>query len=412
MHRSRALVSLFLLTMLILTACQSGSTPETITSPAPTNPPPTEPPPTSTLPPTAIPTETPAGIMLEPGQCIQLLENGDFETGSITPWVETSNQNNSLIANFRAHNGKYHGLLGSNDGADEFFAQEFTIPANAATVTLSYWWSVATQETDKTTPHDKLTVSVDDQTGKALQTLAEYSNTTPVEGMSFYEATHDLTAYAGQTIQITFHGVLDTQTRSDFSIDDVAVEACGPAPEVAVATQPPTTAAPTAAALGKGECIELIQNGDFETGSAVPWTETTKLKQTLVIEFPGAHGKFSAFLGGGSGLEESLAQEVEIPSSAAAVTLTYWWAHGGRERDGKAHDFLHVVLQDVTGKELATLEEISNITPPDREYAQSTQDLTAYVGQNIRLVFHVVTDAQNDSDFFVDDVSMQACGPK
>lgn len=417
MHRSRTLVSLFLLTMLILTACQSGATPtpEAPTSQPPTDPPPTEPPPTSTLPPTAAPTETPAGITLESGQCLQLLENGDFETGSLEPWTATSSVNSMLIGNFHGRNGTgYHTVLGTNNGADESISQEFTVPVNAATVTLKYWWSMGFRGSDKTKVQDRLTVSLDDPTGQALETPAEYNNTTPVENnMIFYEASHDLSKHAGQTVRLTFHSVLDDKDRTDFFLDDVAVEACGPAAESASPTQTPAGAAsPTAAALGKGECVELIQNGDFEAGLATPWIESGS-NWPLVMEFPGrSHDKFSAFMGSTSNVNQSLSQLITIPTSAASATLTYWWNRASHEKDGTPHDFLTVSLRGPDDKDLATLEEINNTTGQNFEFYQSTKDLSPYIGKTVSLVFHVTTDAQNDSDFSVDDVSLQACGPK
>ncbi len=177
-------------------------------------------------------------------------------------------------------------------------------------------------------------------------------------------------------------------------------------------TDTPILPTPTELALGPGQCTELVQNGDFETGKAAPWVESSNLNKPLVIEFPGqSGGKYRAFLGSASNADEFIYQDISLPAEAASVSLTYWWNHASQERDQQPHDFLTITLQDTSGKVLTTLDEFNNTTGKMFEFTQATHALTAYVGQAVRLHFHVTTDAQNDSDFLVDDVSVQACGP-
>ena len=139
---------------------------------------------------------------------------------------------------------------------------------------------------------------------------------------------------------------------------------------------------------------------------------SSNLNKPLVGQLRPHSGANSANLGDGfqRGADESLYQDVSIPSGAASATLTYWWDHATRERDGQPHDLLTVSLQSPDGEVLATLDEFNNTTGQNFEFEQVTHDLTSYVGQMVRLHFHVTTDAQNDSDFSIDDVSIQACG--
>lgn len=405
------LISLLLLFTLALTACQSSPSP---TPELPTPLPPTETSAPPTLSPTPAPTATPTEIPLAAGQCIQLIQNGDFETGSVDPWTFISNLGKPGIATFRPESGKYSVVLGDGFNADEQLQLDVKIPASAASVTFTFSFNGSTQETG-TSPHDVLDVSLATTDGQILAPIQKFDNTDSRQSRGFKKTTHDLTAYAGQTVRIIFHAQTDAQNHTDFSIDNVSLEACGPAANATVVpTQAPAiVSTPTAAALGKGQCVEVVQNGNFETGAAAPWTESGNTNGPLVIEFPGrSHGKFSAFMGSASNLDQSLSQLVSIPATAASATLTYWWNRASHEQDGKPHDFLRVLLQDLNGKDLATLEEISNTTQQNFEFYQSTLDLSPYIGNTFYLVFHVTTDAQNDSDFSVDDVSLQACGPK
>src|SRR6266545_6407916 len=116
-------VSMFLLSLLILAACQNSvaPTPKAIPSTAPTKAPTNLPPATSTLPPTSEATKAPTATLapvttLGKGECVELIQNGDFETGSIEPWKETSSSKPSLLIQAPPGRGKFAGFLGGGSG--------------------------------------------------------------------------------------------------------------------------------------------------------------------------------------------------------------------------------------------------------------------------------------------------------
>ncbi|MFQ6058760.1 MAG: hypothetical protein ACE5MB_07790 [Anaerolineae bacterium] len=74
-------------------------------------------------------------------------------------------------------------------------------------------------------------------------------------------------------------------------------------------------------------------------------------------------------------------------------------------------DHLYLRLRDPEGNILTTLETISNRSTKDT-WMLSTFDLTPYVGQAIQVYFEAITGGSLShpfTDFYVDDVSLQAC---
>ena len=144
----------------------------------------------------------------------QLLGNPGFETGSAAPWTATS----GVISNSSSeppHSGSWDAWLdGYGSSHTDTLSQQATIPAGCS-ATLSYWLHIDTAETTTSTAYDKLTVKV------GSTTLASYSNLNHASG--YAQKSLSLSAYAGQTITITFTGVEDSVLQTSFVLDDAAV---------------------------------------------------------------------------------------------------------------------------------------------------------------------------------------------
>jgi len=159
----------------------------------------------------------------------ELIGNGGFENGSSNPapWVLTSSSSPVEIINNTSseppHTGSWDAWLdGFGSSHTDTVMQQVSIPANAATATLSFWLHVDTAETTTTTAYDKLTVQVRDSSGNVLSTLATYSNLNHATG--YQQHTFDLTSFKGQTIQIFFQGVEDFELQTSFVLDDVSLQ--------------------------------------------------------------------------------------------------------------------------------------------------------------------------------------------
>ncbi|WP_404867841.1 phospholipase D-like domain-containing protein [Kitasatospora griseola] len=150
------------------------------------------------------------------GSCTptQLLGNPGFETGALSPWTGTAGTVNSA-ATEPARSGSWDVWLdGYGTTRTETLTQTVTVPAGCA-ASLTYWLHVDTAETSATTAYDKLTVTANGAT------VATHSNLDHNTG--YTQHTVDLSAYAGQTVTLTFIGAEDYQKQTSFVLDDLAL---------------------------------------------------------------------------------------------------------------------------------------------------------------------------------------------
>ncbi|WP_189278662.1 choice-of-anchor J domain-containing protein, partial [Kitasatospora griseola] len=112
------------------------------------------------------------------------------------------------------HGGSWYAwMMGYGSTASETLSQgNITVPAG--TPKLTFWLKVSTQETG-TTPYDTLKVTVNGAT------VATYSNANASAG--YVQKTVNLSAYAGQTVNLQFNGQEDASLATTFLVDDVKI---------------------------------------------------------------------------------------------------------------------------------------------------------------------------------------------
>jgi subtilisin family serine protease len=167
--------------------------------------------------PTPTPTPTPSPT---PGGGSQLLLNPGFESGNVS-WVATT----GVIDNSTGRpprTGSWKAWLdGYGTTHTDSCYQTITIPAGAASATLSFYVRIDTAETTTTTQFDRLQIQIRDTSNTVLATLATYSNLNA--NSTYVLKTFDLSAYRGQTIRVYFLGTEDSSLQTSFVIDDTAV---------------------------------------------------------------------------------------------------------------------------------------------------------------------------------------------
>jgi len=155
-------------------------------------------------------------------------------------------------------------------------------------------------------------------------------------------------------------------------------------------------------------CVEVIQNGGFESGGGVGWQEYSLQDYELVIQFNSWTGEWGAFLGGVNEADDRLSQAVTLPAGAN-LTLTAWWSLATEEEPSEPYDTLTIsLLRQSDGSTLATLATLDN-TAEEGIWEQLAFDLSSYAGQNVTISFAAKTDISNVSDFYLDDISLLAC---
>jgi hypothetical protein len=148
----------------------------------------------------------------------QVIGNGGFESGT-SPWSASAN----VIftgGGQTAHAGSRFARLDGTGGTHtDTLSQSVTLPPGCSTASLSFWLHIDTAETTSSTAYDKLTAKI------GSTTLATYSNLNKNTG--YVQKTIDVSAFAGQTVTLTFTGVEDSSLQTSFVLDDVALNASG-----------------------------------------------------------------------------------------------------------------------------------------------------------------------------------------
>lgn len=174
---------------------------------------------TPTSQPTATPTPSPTSTPV-PSPVSNIIANGGFENGR-SPWVEQSGGGYELVDASNPHNGQYSAYLCGYSNCADSIEQQVTIPAGNTSALLTYYWYMSTQKTVH--PYDSLQVQLLDSSGTLLKTLQTITDASQAD--QWLQASYDVSAYRGQTVEIAFIGTTDSQQPTSFYIDDVTLNA-------------------------------------------------------------------------------------------------------------------------------------------------------------------------------------------
>lgn len=154
----------------------------------------------------------------------QLIQNGGFQSGSLSPWSGSSGVLTKVSAShpsYPASDSYLAWLDGYSGKHTDTLSQTVTIPATCTTATLSFWLYIDSDDpTGKA--YDTFTTQVLNSSGTVLSTLSTLSNQN--EGTGYVQHSYSLASFIGQTITIKFTGT-ETLSGSDTSFfeDDNAL---------------------------------------------------------------------------------------------------------------------------------------------------------------------------------------------
>ncbi|WP_371649707.1 MULTISPECIES: M1 family aminopeptidase [unclassified Streptomyces] len=149
----------------------------------------------------------------------QVVANGGFESGT-SPWSQSQTSVITSRTGQSAHGGTtFAWLNGVGSTHTDTLSQSVTIPSGCSTATLTFWLHIDTTETTSSTAYDKLTAKI------GSTTLATYSNLNKNSG--YLQKSFDVSAFAGQTVNVGFTGTEDSSLQTSFVIDDVALNTSG-----------------------------------------------------------------------------------------------------------------------------------------------------------------------------------------
>ena len=201
-------------------------------------------------------------------QTQELITNDSFSSG-ISGWTQQGVDSwaGTNLTNYRTSPG--YAALGVDstgtpkNSADGALYQTVSIPPNATTATLSFWYYITTNETSSTA-YDYLYVTVRDSSGNFLAYAATLSNVDKTTG--YVQKTFNLSPYIGQTIRIRFGATTNSSNTTTFRIDDVSVIATVPAP-IQTWTVTPSAGAGGNISPSSGQ---TVNNGSTTTFAVTP----------------------------------------------------------------------------------------------------------------------------------------------
>ena len=167
----------------------------------------------------------------------ELILNGGFETGTSSSWtteyrvdsIRVSGYGDHRVTSEDRHSGSYSMLIGykySDNVAStrDWVYQTITIPSDAINVQLSFYYHLYTEDSAS---FDWFEVYVRSSYGSNLAQVFKKggANAGGLEEFGWAQVTYDLSAYAGQTVQIYFAVAnwYDTLYKTWVYIDDVSV---------------------------------------------------------------------------------------------------------------------------------------------------------------------------------------------
>ncbi|MFE1295086.1 M1 family aminopeptidase [Streptomyces sp. NPDC058731] len=213
----------------------------------------------------------------------QVVANGGFESGT-SPWSQSSSTVITSRSGQSAHSGSsYAWLDGVGSTHTDTLSQSVTVPSGCATATLTFWLHIDTDETTSSVAYDKLTAKI------GATTLATYSNLDDATG--YVQKSLDVSAFAGQSVTLSFTGTEDSSLQTSFVLDDIALTTSGGT------TPPPTDSTRTPAAPSYTVNLSSDTSGTVWSGhESVSFTNAspTALSEVYLRLWDNYHGTCDA----------------------------------------------------------------------------------------------------------------------
>lgn len=158
------------------------------------------------------------------------ITNGSFSSGTSGWTLSGDFWAGTNYSNYRTSPGYAAGGVDSSGSAKNnaygYMYQSVTIPSNATSATLSFWYNITTNETTSGY-FDTLNVTVQDSSGNFLASVAVLGNNDKGNVGSYSQKSMNVTSYKGQTIRVNFLATTDSNNTTVFRIDDVSVMSDG-----------------------------------------------------------------------------------------------------------------------------------------------------------------------------------------
>jgi hypothetical protein len=145
----------------------------------------------------------------------------------------------------------------------------------------------------------------------------------------------------------------------------------------------------------------VIPNGNFESG-AVSWTEFSTLGWNIIDQWTivqSHSGSWYSWLGGEYDETQYIEQNITVPSSCPYLVF-YHWIASAETTCGSDNGFVRINGTNVETVQLCDANDTFG-------WVKKSIDLSSYANQTVSLQIRAETDSDLNSNWFIDDVSLQ-----
>ena len=156
--------------------------------------------------------------------------NSDFESGYVN-WSEYSSGGYKILTNYEiyAFSGSWFAWLGGYDSAVEYIYQDVTIPSNATSAFIDFFYWISTDETTPLFAFDKMAVEIRRPSDNALlRPVSSFSNLNWSNNW-LWSGFYNISEFLGQTIRLRFYTTTDYSSPTSFFMDNIRLWVAFPA---------------------------------------------------------------------------------------------------------------------------------------------------------------------------------------
>ena len=194
----------------------------------------------------------------------------------------------------------------------------------------------------------------------------------------------DLTAYAGQSVQIAFHFHSASQTSSGWYVDDVAL-----------VTGTPVFNNPEGFEAGMGDWS--AESGTWEVGKPSSGPASAHSGTNCVATV--LAGNYAAY---SDSRFISPAFAVPAADSSPRLRFWHWFSFAGEYYDEGSYGWIEVKSGTNAWKQVSP----TYTSTGSGVWSQPSIDLTAYAGQSVQIALHFHSASQISSGWYVDDLAL------
>jgi hypothetical protein len=159
--------------------------------------------------------------------------------------------------------------------------------------------------------------------------------------------------------------------------------------------------------LGAAATVDLMVNGNFDSGPGAPWVEDAPAPVCLIcasatLPVVPHTLDYAVWLGGVSGWSDSVYQVIAIPAGATNLTLSLYRQTESSDSTSVPNDFAYLMVEEITVGAWSNMNTTTGWTQHSFPISDS------FAGTNILVSLQSTNDSSLATHFFFDTMALNA----